>query len=49
MRRALLIAGMVVLLVLTMVSAAAAHVHGITPLSDLGCKVDNTIAGAGRR
>jgi hypothetical protein len=32
--------------VLTMVPAASAHVHGITPLLDLGCKVDNTIAGA---
>ena len=46
MRRAFLIAGMVVLVVLTMVPAASAHVHGITPLLDLGCKVDNTIAGA---
>ena len=46
MRRGFLIAGMVVLVVLTMVPAASAHVHGITPLLDLGCKVDNTITGA---
>ena len=46
MRREFLIAAVVVLLLLTMVPAASAHVHGITPLFDLGCKVDNTITGA---
>lgn len=28
--------------------AAEAHVHGITPLLELGCKVDNTITGGNR-
>jgi hypothetical protein len=46
MRRAFLIAAIVALLMLTMVPAAWAHVHGVTPLLDLGCKVDNTITGA---
>ncbi len=27
---------------------AEAHVHGITPLLELSCKVDNTITGANR-
>ena len=27
---------------------ASAHVHGVTPLLKLGCKVDNTITGANR-
>lgn len=48
MRRVFLIAAIVALLMLTVVPAASAHVHGITPLLDLGCKVDNTITGANR-
>jgi hypothetical protein len=46
MRRTFLIAATVALLMLTIVPAALAHVHGVTPLLDLGCKVDNTITGA---
>ena len=46
MRRAILLVAIVAVMTLTIVSAASAHVHGITPLLDLGCKVDNTIAGA---
>lgn len=46
MRRALLFGAIVALLLLTMVPAASAHVHGITPLLDLGCKVDNATTGA---
>ena len=45
MRRAFLFAAIVALM-LTIVPAASAHVHGVTPLLDLGCKVDNTITGA---
>jgi hypothetical protein len=36
------------LLVLGVAPAASAHVHGITPLLELGCKVDNSITGANR-
>ncbi|MGH8927949.1 MAG: hypothetical protein ACRDWH_06330 [Acidimicrobiia bacterium] len=46
MRRVLLIATMVALLILMTMPVASAHVHGVTPLLDLGCKVDNTITGA---
>ena len=46
MRRALLFVAIVALMMLTILPAASAHVHGITPLLDLGCKVDNTITGA---
>jgi hypothetical protein len=42
---AALLAGM---LVLGVAPAASAHVHGITPLLELGCKVDNSITGANR-
>jgi hypothetical protein len=45
MRRAFLFAAIVALM-LTIMLAASAHVHGVTPLLDLGCKVDNTITGA---
>ncbi|HWQ24315.1 MAG TPA: hypothetical protein VNK94_09450 [Gaiellaceae bacterium] len=33
---------------LAMPAAAAAHVHGITPLLGLSCHVDNSVTGANR-
>jgi hypothetical protein len=39
---------MAALHVFGLAAAAFAHVHGITPLSELGCKVDNTITGGNR-
>lgn len=48
MRRMTLAIVMAALLVFGLAPAAFAHVHGITPLSELGCKVDNTITGGNR-
>ena len=48
MRRFMLTALLAGLLVLGVAPAASAHVHGITPLLELGCKVDNSITGANR-
>ena len=48
MRRTAVILALVALLVLGLAQAALAHVHGITPLIELGCKVDNTITGGNR-
>jgi hypothetical protein len=48
MRRFILIMALVTLLVVGVVPVASAHVHGITPLLELGCKVDNTITGGNR-
>lgn len=48
MRRLLLVMVMAALLVIGIGPAAFGHVHGITPLLELGCKVDNTITGANR-
>lgn len=36
------------LMVVGSAQAASAHVHGITPLLELDCKVDNSITGANR-
>jgi opacity protein-like surface antigen len=33
---------------LAMPAAAAAHVHGVTPLLGLSCHVDNSVTGANR-
>ena len=48
MRHIILIMALVALLVVGVAPVAFAHVHGITPLLELGCKVDNTITGANR-
>lgn len=48
MRRIMIAALLALLLVLGGVPAASAHVHGITPLLELGCKVDNSVTGANR-
>jgi hypothetical protein len=48
MRRIILIMALAALLVVGLAPAAFAHVHGITPLLELGCKVDNTITGGNR-
>ena len=48
MRRSLLVMVMAALLVVGFAPAAFGHVHGITPLLELGCKVDNTVTGANR-
>ena len=46
MRRSILLLALVLLLMLAVVPAASAHVHGITPLSNLGCTgVDNSVTG----
>lgn len=47
MRRALYVAAILALLMLAIVPAASAHVHGITPLRDLECKgVEFAVTGA---
>jgi len=47
MRRTLVLVTLVALLVLGLAAPGWAHVHGITPLLDLGCTgVDNTVTGA---
>ena len=48
MRRIILIMALVALLVVGVAPVAFAHVHGITPLLELGCKVDNTVTGGNR-
>ncbi len=46
MRRIVLIMMLAALLVLMVAPAASAHVHGITPLSNLSCTgVDNSVTG----
>ena len=46
--RRLLLSLLLMVLPLGLASPASAHVHGITPLLELGCKVDNTITGGNR-
>ncbi|HSM02315.1 MAG TPA: hypothetical protein VK960_07765 [Acidimicrobiia bacterium] len=46
MRRIVLAVLLAGALVVGTSSAALGHVHGITPLLELGCKVDNSITGA---
>lgn len=47
MRRSIVLLTLSILLVLGLAGPASAHVHGITPLLDLGCTgVDNTVTGA---
>ena len=48
MHRIMLAALLAGLLVLGVAPAASAHVHVITPLPELGCRVDNAITGANR-
>jgi hypothetical protein len=48
MRHLMLVLLLVALLVVGLAPAAFAHVHGVTPLNELGCKVDNTITGGNR-
>ena len=49
MRRIVLIMMLAALLVLMVAPAASAHVHGITPLLNLGCTgVDNSVTGGNR-
>src|SRR3970040_1418727 len=45
MRRLILTLLLTGSLVVGVAPAAFGHVHGITPLLELGCKVDNTITG----
>ncbi len=45
MRRTILLLVLVLLMMLAAVPAASAHVHGITPLNNLDCRVDNTVTG----
>jgi len=46
MRKAVIVMMLLAVLVFALMPVASAHVHGVTPLLDLGCKVDNTITGA---
>lgn len=48
MRRLILVSIVAALLVVGLAPAAFGHVHGITPLLELDCKVDNTITGGNR-
>ena len=48
MRRMMLVLLVVSLLVVGLAPAAFGHVHGVTPLLELGCKVDNMITGGNR-
>jgi hypothetical protein len=48
MRRLILTLLLAGSLVVGVAPAAFGHVHGITPLLELGCKVDNTITGGNR-
>jgi len=46
MRRSMLLLVFVLLLMLAVLPAASAHVHGVTPLSNLACTgVDNSVTG----
>ena len=45
MRRLIVILVSVLFSMLAIVPAASAHVHGITPLLDLGCHVNNSVTG----
>ena len=46
MRRSILLLALVLFLMLAGLPAASAHVHGITPLSNLACTgVDNSVTG----
>jgi len=48
MRRLILVSILAALLVVGLAPAAFGHVHGITPLLELDCKVDNEITGGFR-
>ena len=48
MRRLILVSILAALLVVGLAPAAFGHVHGITPLLELDCKVDNTVTGGNR-
>lgn len=48
MRRSIVGLLLAALLVVGFAPAALGHVHGITPLGELACKVDNTITGGNR-
>ena len=47
MKRSIVLLVSVLFVMVAMIPVASAHVHGITPLLELGCTgVDNTITGA---
>ena len=46
MRRIVIATIVAGLLVFGIAPAAFGHVHGVTPLSELDCKVDNSVTGA---
>lgn len=46
MRRIAIAALLAGLMVLGIAPAAMGHVHGVTPLLELDCKVDNSVTGA---
>jgi hypothetical protein len=48
MRRLATVFVLAAVMMVMMASAALAHVHGITPLLELDCKVDNSITGGNR-
>jgi hypothetical protein len=48
MRRLLLVSILAAMLVVGIAPAALGHVHGITPLLELDCKVDNSVTGGNR-
>jgi hypothetical protein len=48
MRRLMVASILAALLLVGFAPAAFGHVHGITPLNELDCKVDNTITGGNR-
>jgi hypothetical protein len=48
MRHLILVSILAALLVVGLAPAALGHVHGVTPLLELGCKVDNAITGGNR-
>jgi len=48
MRRLMIVLVLAAMLVVGLAPAAFGHVHGITPLLELGCKVDNSITGGNR-
>lgn len=48
MRRWILVSILAAVLVIGLAPAAFGHVHGVTPLLELDCKVDNSITGGNR-
>ena len=48
MRRFIFVSILAALLVVLVAPAAFGHVHGVTPLLELDCRVDNSITGGNR-